>query len=195
MYVDYMKEYYWVRETFFPEWDPEKAWKIEPAEDLGEDSDGFCDWDSKTIRILRNANTPVSLLLIHEICHAIRPLEYNAHYKPWIEEMAKAEQRALQLGMYDLAALISLDYEAYTEVPEFTPEEIYGYIFVHACNAADRTFDELVELMRDEYGAFSREEFFKRYPEAECRAAYDEGILEKKRSAMLRRIFDEYAGR
>jgi hypothetical protein len=95
----------YVCKTFFPRWNRGRKWKIEHDERLS--SQGLCDLKSRKITIgidLEN-DDEVSILLIHEICHAcVRRTGLAEHGDQWKGRMLKAAIRAEQCGQKTIAS-------------------------------------------------------------------------------------------
>jgi hypothetical protein len=159
-----------VRTKFFPRWDKARRWRcqwMDPNSKSG--NDGLCKPPAHTILISRRlpagTNAEFAGVIIHEICHALRPR--SSHGAPWLERMARAAKRAETLGEPTLARWLHEEIERY-RVPRtrlgtaFTYREIRNFV---AESGTVPPFKVLVaEFSRSR--SMKPTEFLKRYPRA-----------------------------
>lgn len=114
-----------LRRTYFPRWDPGRAWKF----DLWEDSRQFhalCDCRKKRIFIADlpgESNAYLASLVIHEICHATTNL---GHGIPWANRMRRAADRARRIGELELSALLIDDVDLESSNLEWMWDSAFG---------------------------------------------------------------------
>jgi hypothetical protein len=155
-----------VRQEFFPRWDREKRWRLSFRGIRLNGCHGCCDDRTRTIRIGMLSDDPEkrSRLLIHEICHAI----YPGHGRPWQRRLAKAAQRAAQLGRERLADLIRQEIEGYRQSiqdGEGTPALVYQQISDIVSGSPHLTYANVERYLRNEQ-AMTIAEFRKHYKRA-----------------------------
>lgn len=106
----------YVRETFFPNWDRKRDWKLRKDKKLLTYSlDADCRSDLKTIIIgkVPQENTDLYYLLIHEICHSSK--SYFGHASGWRERFLKKAEIAKKLSLNNLAEKIEQEVERHRE--------------------------------------------------------------------------------
>jgi len=124
---------------------------------------GGCGPEERTIYLLGVPDGPRGrTTLIHEIAHAVTE---PSHGKKWQKRMAKAAQRADQLGFHDLADEIRKDIRRIRQGERPIPEEIYNKIRDFVEIYPGKQFSHVVDHVRRDYG-FSRADFLRRFPKA-----------------------------
>ena len=181
------REFDAVRRNFFPRWDRNRDWKPRMVRDPYGAS-GRCRPDTKTIEV--SPSTPLegdnglTMLLIHEIAHAVTP---HGHGRSWQRRMEKAAQRAEALGRPDLAEQLRAEFGEGLRV--HSAPMIYSEI-TDTIRENDRMeFEELISYLAHLHGS-SPEEYKESFPR--CRAVYDKAIKEReeeeKRTAEFRAL-------
>ncbi len=155
--VNIQRELKQVRKAFFPRWDRAKLWKCRTVREL----DGACAKcvaESKTLKIAFSDNP--TLLLIHEICHAVAGY---GHSKKWQARMAKAAIDAERGGRPELAVQIREEIRGYQETPVTGKvAEIYGLIDDVLMDQPEATMMQAADWIRRDY-CMNRKEFFDSY--------------------------------
>ncbi len=155
--VNIQRELKQVRKAFFPRWDRAKLWKCRTVRDL-DGACAVCVAESKTLKIAFSDNP--TLLLIHEICHAVAGC---GHSKKWQARMAKAAIDAERGGRPELAVQIREEIRGYQETPVTGKvAEIYGLIDDVLMDQPEATMMQVADWIRRDYG-MNRKEFFDSY--------------------------------
>ncbi len=177
---DYLKEFQYIRNTFFPTWDHKGQWRLELVDYLN-GATAFCRPEPKTIEVLKSVDLDkLPLILIHEITHAVTSC---GHGKPWLSRMSKAAQRAEQLGMKDLAQQIRSSLDWYGEARHYR-QAIYAQIVDAVINQPDADFMTLISVVGRDYGA-SGEELLESCKEA--RKVYDQARADALKRRQIRK--------
>jgi|APSaa5957512622_1039677.scaffolds.fasta_scaffold21779_2 hypothetical protein len=162
--------YSYIRSAFFPRWDKKKEWKLKEVWDLP--SEGRCETVQKLIYIKPQSESDqdsLHLLLIHEICHAIAP----NHGERWQARMLKAADRARQLGMSSLSALICQESDIYFLDKKKPASEVYQQIRQMVQQAPQASFGSIIRYLAMENGLY-RNEMVKKY--SQCRKIYEQAL-------------------
>jgi hypothetical protein len=152
-------EFQQISHTFFPRWDRGKLWKCRAYQNLN-GSCGECCVQLKTVKIVVGVDNP-TLVLIHEICHAIGG---SGHEKKWQRRMEKAAAHAQMIGRLELAEQIREEVRQYQNTLITTEEDIYERL--DEILASDPTISILqaVDEIRRTFGiSTSRKEFYNKY--------------------------------
>jgi hypothetical protein len=96
----------YIRDTFFPNWDKNREWRIKEAGDAP--FDGCAIPMTKSISIHSDLldSDDLNGVIIHEICHAAST---SSHGDQWQKHMQGAAERARKIGMNRLAEFIEKD--------------------------------------------------------------------------------------
>lgn len=175
------QEFQTIREQFFPRWDRARRWRIRQAADLN-GADGQAHAETKTIRITHlPEGDEGSLLLIHEIAHAVGNW---GHGKKWQARMEQAANTAEEMGRVELAGLLRKEIVGYRDpVVRVTARLAYQEIADAAAEAPDATFLQVIDCLRRDYG-MSRKEFLSRFRRA--RAVFDREKRDEKERAKVK---------
>jgi len=178
------EEFEWVRRTFFPRWDKKREWNLVLL-DEGYGAAGRCDWHDRTIKIFDNekpTGDPLTVLLIHEIAHAVAR---SGHFKMWTNRMELAARLAERLGKSELARLLRADAHGYLDAPHsYTAAEIYNRIGEALIDCPDVSFEGLLEGISREFGAMPPRDILRRYKLV--RRVYDTHRDRRQRALLLR---------
>lgn len=130
-----------IRKVYFPKWSGD-GWRPQIA-DLPV-LHGVCRREAKTIEIASRLSNPteVSLIIIHEIGHAVVACVHN---DAWRDEMRRAAKIALSLGDSHLAKL--LEKEATHVGILDTDEEFYSFLAEKAREYPGLHFDDLMPVI------------------------------------------------
>jgi hypothetical protein len=102
----------------------------------------------------------LTLVLIHEICHAVTP---GGHGKKWQDRMAKAAADAEKIGRLELATQLRKEIRGYQEtILTGRAAEIYGCIDDTLMDRPEASLMQVADWIRQGYG-MSRKEFFDSY--------------------------------
>jgi hypothetical protein len=153
-----------VRSTFFPRWDRKRRWQFAEVDDL-DGSQGRCDREVKTIRILAGMATGDELLalVIHEIGHAA---SNDYHGGRWLRTMEAAAEIADAKGLAAIASLLRQQISGYRDGFRMTAAMIYGEVENCVVGAPQITFPQVVDFLRRGYG-MSQDQFLRRFRRAE----------------------------
>jgi len=118
------REFQQVRKTFFPRWDRAKVWKCRKVYDFY--GAACCCFDTKEVKVSVVGDN-LTLVLIHEICHAVGG---TGHEEKWQRRMEKVAVRAERVGRSELAAQIREEIQRYQEMPIITAADVCSEIDV-----------------------------------------------------------------
>jgi hypothetical protein len=159
IWMNLQRDFQQVRATFFPRWDRSASWKCRAFRDL-HGAGGECNTDSKTVRSAVTVGDP-TLVLIHEICHAVGG---NGHGKKWQSRMEKAATRAQDVGRPELAMQIRKEIREYQETPLTTDADIYNQIDDVLSAAPETSMTQVADEIRRTFGvSMSRKAFLFKY--------------------------------
>jgi hypothetical protein len=175
------QEFHTIRQEFFPRWDRAKRWRIRRVADLN-GANGQAHPDTRTIRITHlPEGDEGTLLLIHEIAHAVGNWGHGKKWQARIEQAAKAAEK---MGRTELAGLLRKEIAGYRDpVARVTARLAYQEIADAAAEAPDATFLQVVDCLRRDYG-LSRREFLSRFRRA--RAVFDREKRDEEERARSR---------
>jgi hypothetical protein len=157
--MDLQYEFQQVCHTFFPRWDQGKLWKCRAYQNL-HGSCGECCIKSKTVKIVVGVDNP-TLVLIHEICHAVGG---SGHEKKWQGRMEKAAARAEEIGHPELATQIREEAREYQETLLTTETDIYDQIDDLLSAEPEATMIQTVDEIRRTFGiSMNRKKFLAKY--------------------------------
>jgi len=98
-----------IKKQYFPHWDKNNLWHIEINKLT---ISGLCRSPTKTIHIAIHIvnDERLTLVIIHEICHAVT---YSSHGEKWQKRFLSAASRADMLGDHKLASKIREEVSVY----------------------------------------------------------------------------------
>ncbi len=178
-----------VRHQFFSSWDRAGRWRLRQEPNLN-GAQGSCRRESETILVTHlPEGDGGTLLLIHEIAHAVTD---GGHGKKWQARMEKAAVTAEQAGRTELATLLRKEIIGYRDpMARVTAGLVYSEIADAVVENPELTFYQVIDFVRRDYG-FSRQEFLQRFRRArvvfdrEMRDAQEEAKARAKLLAMCR---------
>jgi hypothetical protein len=161
-----------VRKQYFSRWDKAQHWtcQFSPTTTVGYSCEGLCDPERRVIYVRKDAED-LTILLIHEICHAVIP--HANHGRPWQERMLKAATMANRTGQWQFAQLLRREVEIYRRDAErVTKKAIYSEIEECVLDLpALPSFRSVVKLVAQR-NLMTTGEFLKRFPRA--KRVYDD---------------------
>jgi len=179
-----------IRKSFFPKWDKKNEWKARLNPD--EPGRGACNDATKTInirRILPDKNVFYTLL-VHEICHAVTHSSHLA--SRWKNRMAKASDRAIELGLTELGHSIEADVESYRKAIIVTHRYVYAEIRDFVSQFPDLSYEDVIGIIAKSI-AVDPDELEKGC--RRCRKVFDsakkEQIREENRLRKERALIDQ----
>jgi hypothetical protein len=175
------EEFQVIREQFFPRWDRAGRWRIRQVADLN-GAQGQAHAETRTIRITHlPEGDEGTLLLIHEIAHAVGNW---GHGKKWQARMEQAAVTAEGMDRTELAEVLRKEIAGYKDpVVRVTAGLVYQEISDAAAEVPDLTFFQVVDCLRRDYG-LSRKEFLNRFRRA--RTVFDQERREEEERARVK---------
>jgi hypothetical protein len=154
------KEFEYIRNTFFPQWDRKREWSIKRVWHLP--SHGKYDNVSKRILIQFISGDRIDLyrLLIHEICHCVS----DYHGKRFLDRLLRAKLRANELGLKMVANAIQNDIDMCTKNRE-PFDNTYQMIEDAVMDIPNISWRNLLKYVARQRGRYPKE-FLKRYKRA-----------------------------
>ena len=170
-----------VRQQFFPRWERAGRWRLRQVADL-DAAQGECSREDHTIRITHlPEGDEGTVLLIHEIGHAVAN---GGHGKNWQARMEQAAVIAEDAGRKELAGLLRKEIAGYNApVARVSAGLVYQEIADAVTEAPDATFCQVIDCLRRDYG-YSWKEFLNRFRRA--RAVFDREKREENERAKAR---------
>ena len=176
---DYLKEFQYIRNTFFPTWDHKGQWRLELVDYLN-GSTAFCRPEPKTIEVLKSVDLDkLPLILIHEITHAVTSC---GHGKPWLSRRIK-RLRGRRSWNERFGATDSIQPRLVWRGRHYR-QAIYAQIVDAVINQPDADFMTLISVVGRDYGA-SGEELLESCKEA--RKVYDQARADALKRRQIRK--------
>lgn len=175
------REFQTVRQQFFPRWDRAGRWRIRRVADLN-GSLGRCCSEDRTIRITHLPDGEQgTVLLIHEIAHAVAQ---GGHGTVWQARMERAAMTAQEMGRTELASLLRKEIAGYNDpVAGVTAAGVYNEIADAVVGNPEVTYWQVIDCVRRDYG-YSRKEFLRCFRRA--RAVFDQEKRDEEERAIAR---------
>lgn len=170
---EFINQWQFVRETFFPRWDRQARWKVRIRSNVPWGPQGAnCEMDKREIVFSSIPSDIIAAqeLLIHEICHAVG---YIGHETSWQRRMEKAIARANELGLGALVNKLKEDLAMYHggrksrkgDYLSGYAEDVYGEIRDIIMDVPTVSFNTVVSSLSYDLSMWTRE-FLKRYRRA-----------------------------
>lgn len=151
-------EFRQICDTFFPQWNRD-GWECRECQNLN-GSCGECCTKSKTVKIAADVDN-LTLVLIHEICHAVGG---SGHEAEWQNSMEDVAVQAQKIGRSKLAGQIREEVRQYQETPITTEEDIYERLDEILARVPNITMIQVVDTIRSDFMiSISCEEFLTKY--------------------------------
>ena len=154
-----------IRNDFFPRWDPKRKWKAKAGFQEGVfhlDILCSCDRHDKTIWIAPAVveegkhldGFPLSLVLIHEICHAV---SNQSHGEKFLTALKKRKDMAKKLGRREEYEAISMHLRGF-ELKVYTiSDSVYEMARETAKKKPPPTYSKLLDLLNQSFGITTEE--------------------------------------
>lgn len=170
-----IQRFEYIRTTFFPRWDHAHEWTI------GDDHPcctgyGYCDTEGKQIIVKPNSPHGQDVTMIHEIIHAVASIY---HGKKWQRRMEKAAQKAVSLGLEELAYGIREECTGYRDRSiKPTATMVYNQVEDAVLSSQGKlSFEDVIEFVANDNGMPSKM-LLSRYKK--LRIVYDEALMPLK---------------
>ena len=140
------QEFHKVRQQFFPRWDRAGRWRLRQVADL-DGSQGECCPEDHTIRITHLPDGDEgTVLLIHEIGHAVAN---GGHGKLWQARMEQAAVIAEDAGRNELAGLLREEIAGYNDpLARVSAGFVYQEIGDAVADNPDANFVQVIDCLR-----------------------------------------------
>jgi len=162
-----------VRKQYFSRWNRAQHWtcQFSHTTPVGHYCAGLCDSKRRIIYVAKDAED-LTLVLIHEICHAVTP--HANHGRPWKKRMSKAATMASRRGQRQLAQSLRREVESYRDAERVTKKAIYSEIEDRVLDLPPPpSFRSVVKLVAHR-NLMTTGEFLKRFPRA--KRVYDDAL-------------------
>jgi len=168
-------EFATVRKQYFSRWDKAQRWtcRFLRRRRSATDCVGLCDPERRVIYAPADADSDLTLVLIHEICHAVTP-QVN-HGLPWQTRMLKAATMVGRSGRLRLAQLLRQEVERYRRDAELVTSKVI-YCEIEECLwdlPKVPSFRSVVKLVAKR-NSMTVQGLLKRFPRA--KRVYDKAI-------------------
>ena len=158
-----------IKETYFPDWDPAKLWRVQLESQLSDGCLGsaYCNRKTKVIEIWElfapHDDNVMRCLIAHQLCHAI---EGTNHGRKWAARFLEAAKTAELRGQKSLAGLIWADARASCDTWDPNVNPILQNIQVTLSEHLDETGENIIDSAARAMG-ISGADLLIRYPLAE----------------------------
>lgn len=173
-----------VRQQFFSRWDRAGRWRLRQVRDL-DGAQGKCCRGDRTIRITHlPKGDEGTVLLIHEIAHAVAN---GGHGTRWQVRLEEAAAIAEATGRMELAVLLRKEITGYNDpMARVSAGMLYQEIGDAVAGTPEATFVQVIDYLRRDYG-LSRKEFLNRFRRA--RMFFDREKRDEEEQARTRAKF------